>query len=77
MNIDLHARYEQQPEGSWTAVIEDHPYIFVDYAEDLDSAKELLLIHTAEELFEKYKTGNGRYRWAITKESTYFNVFTK
>ncbi len=50
MTLKLHAIYKEQPDGTWAASIEHHSYIFVEYAEDLESAKILLSLYTAEEM---------------------------
>lgn len=57
----LHALYRVNNDGTWDAAIEWHPYIVVERAPCLDSAKELLSIYVYEEL--------GRTRWTITEES--------
>lgn len=59
--MKLHALYRENRDGTWDAAIEWHPYILVEGAPCLDSAKELLNIYTAEEL--------GNKRWEITQES--------
>lgn len=59
--IKLHAVYRRTDKGLWDATIALHPYILVEHAQDIESAKELLTLYTAEEF--------GKTRWEITKET--------
>lgn len=65
--LNLHAIYEKQNNGKWLAFIEDYPFILVENMPCLESAKEILIIYIAEEIFEKYKPK--RCNWAIYKET--------
>lgn len=69
--IKLEAVYTQQPNGRWKATIIDCPYITVEDAEDLCTAKVFLRIITAEEISQ---TSRHRVQWDITKEHINYYV---
>lgn len=60
--LKLHAVYRQNYNHTWDATIEFHPYILVENAPCMESAREFLAIYIAEEL-------NRGTKWEIVKES--------
>lgn len=63
----LHAFYRENKDRTWDATIEFYPFILVEEAPCLESAKEMLLIYAAEEFQAKH--GKRRYNWSIDKET--------
>lgn len=64
--IHLEAIYNQKQNGRWQAEISEARHINVEDAEDLDTARVILRIITAEEVSQMHK--NRRTDWDITKE---------
>lgn len=63
--LKLTAKYRQTANGRWDASILCHKFISVVQAEDLETAKVILRIITAEEMGASSKR---RVNWDIVKE---------
>lgn len=69
--LKLVAQYNQNPNGTWDAFITDNQNIYVSRAEDLETARVILRIITAEEISQMSRV---RANWDITREEiNYFN----
>ncbi len=64
--IALTALYNQQPDKTWNATIQEAPHIKVMKAEDLETAKVVLRIITSEEMGYMHK--NPRVNWEFIEE---------
>lgn len=49
MFLSLTAVYKQNLDETWDAIIKDYPFILVENAEDIDSARLFLELYAAEE----------------------------
>lgn len=76
--LKLTAVYKQGFNSMWEGYIEELPHIVVLNAEDLETAKVLLRILTAEEVEDFTLTRNNRKKWDIVQEQIYkFTYFEK